>query len=1216
MKYTPQRPAVAAGHVASLAAVLTTYLLVGWAVPEAHPFTAAMFELAGPAVWVVTSPVVVAAIYATGQRVGKYFGVSRRRRQLALGPVTLLLAADAVRNLWILLQVGLPETFNWQFFALVAVATVAVAIAVYTRVPALAVRTFRGLDHDRRVVTATALVAILVVSPVSPFLVQNNLSPTETVSAQDTAIVYDDFEDGDVHDDWNADTSSYWETTTTDPLEGTTSMHFNAGSWNEDIEYNSWSNPDTLSMRFRVDQISSDGNIDIEFSPYGSSGRVGHLAIQDSQFGYYENGNFNGIAPIEANKDYAWGADFTDSSTYDITLYDAETGEQIASESGIPKPNAEDINYLRLGVYTEDYTATFDRLADSVSLQTEADFSGYTKSDDGQTLPNTTIHVNSINYDQLNGTIQEKRDRAEEIQAQIDNVTPSSWASQRDLSPEQILEERNGQRYVLAHSPSDWGIVDPTAVTVPVVGETGLEISNPQVGYGTAYAGTDNPEAGSTVILHIRERKDGVYLQDGVDSAAPGVTTEGTIVVQEIGPGQDGPVVSERTYEADQYLGGLSKDHYFAYANLDRGLYRVYPEDNPEASYILPVGNPGIDIYQYNERLKDVNETLIQQAQDLRDFRGNNTLASQRAVSNETGYWEVTLSNGAVNSTRVVAYNGPDGVTEDPENVTQEDIRQYYEGLNLSQGTVEALQAGSTYLTDGAVTVEAGQQNNLTLQEYSAPQYIGINRSQNLTRRLAEYFFNESFSDLSSTDQLRLENLPRSDLEELYNRTREQVGDSPEVVGQTPDNSDQLPPPSELSTEELRNQIANLSGEISELQDTIESSSNVTERTEQTITAEFIFNRALDSEDVRIDAVYSNGTTQTVSDEYISVDQSTANAVPGVQDQTTVTVDEYPTPSSDVAAISFRATVLDDGEKGTGQATTRNPQFTGTIPQLDNVDFSTLRPGVGEQVTVDVEGSNQFGNLEDVRVYDPTGSQITSTVGGGDATFSPAREGQHTVEVVYSNRGGQNITQRVDIGVLGADVDTPATVRAKTGLTGPYALTGSGLAGGEIQQSGPGRATAIAYVGANDDPPLTVHTHIEELDQSPTADTCTKIARKPDDTSVRQRTSVVTHVGQLDGGAHVYRKVDGELQPIQSDGNQYGSITRAENGTSISTYSAADGEVCVRVVSDPDLGQEINWRVQILQERFPGLPFTDAAGAGLLTALGVSLLFSRRRFET
>ena len=110
MKCTLQRPAVAAGHVASLAAVLTTYLLVGWAVPEAHPVTAAMFELAGPAVWVVASPVVVAAIYAVGHRVGRYFGVSRRHRQLALGPVTLLLVADAARNLWILSRVGPPES--------------------------------------------------------------------------------------------------------------------------------------------------------------------------------------------------------------------------------------------------------------------------------------------------------------------------------------------------------------------------------------------------------------------------------------------------------------------------------------------------------------------------------------------------------------------------------------------------------------------------------------------------------------------------------------------------------------------------------------------------------------------------------------------------------------------------------------------------------------------------------------------------------------------------------------------------------------------------------------------------------------------------------------------------------------------------------------------------------------------------------------------------
>jgi hypothetical protein len=88
------------------------------------------------------------------------------------------------------------------------------------------------------------------------------------------------------------------------------------------------------------------------------------------------------------------------------------------------------------------------------------------------------------------------------------------------------------------------------------------------------------------------------------------------------------------------------------------------------------------------------------------------------------------------------------------------------------------------------------------------------------------------------------------------------------------------------------------------------------------------------------------------------------------------------------------------------------------------------------------------------------------------------------------------------------------------------------------------------------------------------------------------------HLKDLGDDYHVYRRVGGERQPITPDGNQYGSISQ-QNGTTVSTYSGADGEVTVEYVTDPTFVEDVQWRIQTLQERVPNLPFTVGPPVGV-----------------
>jgi len=95
-----------------------------------------------------------------------------------------------------------------------------------------------------------------------------------------------------------------------------------------------------------------------------------------------------------------------------------------------------------------------------------------------------------------------------------------------------------------------------------------------------------------------------------------------------------------------------------------------------------------------------------------------------------------------------------------------------------------------------------------------------------------------------------------------------------------------------------------------------------------------------------------------------------------------------------------------------------NPAFQGTIPELDAIDMSTLRPGVGDSVGMTPRSSAEgYGGAESATVYGPDGQTLNVTRNDERFRWTPEQTGTHTIRLTYSNTIGGEFTETVRVGV-------------------------------------------------------------------------------------------------------------------------------------------------------------------------------------------------------
>jgi len=77
-----------------------------------------------------------------------------------------------------------------------------------------------------------------------------------------------------------------------------------------------------------------------------------------------------------------------------------------------------------------------------------------------------------------------------------------------------------------------------------------------------------------------------------------------------------------------------------------------------------------------------------------------------------------------------------------------------------------------------------------------------------------------------------------------------------------------------------------------------------------------------------------------------------------------------------------------------------NPAFKGTIPELDAIDMSTLRPGVGDSVGMTPRSSAEgYGGAESATVYGPDGQTLNVTRNDERFRWTPEQTGTHTIRL-------------------------------------------------------------------------------------------------------------------------------------------------------------------------------------------------------------------------
>lgn len=861
----------------------------------------------------------------------------------------------------------------------------------------------------------------------------------------------------------------------------------------------------------------------------------------------------------------------------------------------------------------------------------------------GDPCANCTVKVYGFDYAEYNGTQEEIQDEIDEIQSKMANPTPDGWASQGGMDFQLVGDgghfESAANDYVAVHTKEDWGLKGYD-VGGSTIGIDTVEIDQPQI----------QTAASETVVLTLWNPEEQL-TEDAVDSDLPGYTTSGEVVVEH--RGVNGSVMDRNTWQTQDLVRitsvrnidyGGSKTHEAIVLDLDPGFYRVYPKGGEEMAYWVVVGSSDDLIHAYVNTLKDEKNELTNQSKYYDSLRQNGKIEQPlTTTTDEHGRWSIDLGP-QVEEVQATAFRTPPGM--DPQEATRSDVVQYYASYTVSQNSVSFDGApenvsltehhaderlpGSVYLPAGVKTVSDVPQTgvDLTVEEVVRPPYLDMNATQNRSELLKDALRNSNLSiapllqDLNATrGQLESAVGQLQNLTEENQRLRQRFVDllqnrtgGNESVSVTVDVGN-------ASDQELRDRMWALQQSLNQLRtdiDTLETSSSTGDNT---VSSTAVFDAALEQSQVTVIADYSNGSTQVVDDEFVSVDRSTGMAV-GVG-STTVRVENYPLGDAAPGSVSFRYEVATADGLGSARETVENPTVSEAVPALESVRLSTLNPGPDEtvQVTVNGDSDSTFEGVTAAEVYAPNGTQLNSSAVSSDSfNFTTAGPGIHTLKMTINSDGGRTYTETVRVRASPTDRDYPPSIRPVSGPLGMYVLAGDGLSGGTVDvQTAGEQADVVARLPAGEHSPADVHVYTESANLAPDATIDVSVVKGSADESVQKHVGVVVHTQNLDEGNNpiAYRVTSDGKQPITEDGTQYGTINYRDDGAAIKTYTESDGQVEIRTINDPTLVQRgfYLYRVNV-GPVVPDIPLASFFGGEIagLGAAAMILVGGRRLF--
>jgi hypothetical protein len=701
----------------------------------------------------------------------------------AVGSIAVIGVADVLRNLWILSQVGVPESVHPRFGVAIAAVGLAVGVVLTRRrwgAQAAAYASAVRLPHRStcRVVTLSLLVIAVAVAGIWPFV--GPFAAQERVSAA-TGTVLDDYEDGtypDGYSDTAGGTTGDWSRTSTAPYEGDFSLK--SDNDQKAIDYSGPSGQaESFSYAINISSFSDFNNFDVRDNSDaqvivmsiddGSNAQVGELRVRTS--GTYED---TGIV-LSTSKWYQIRYENIDwaNETHDLRVYDADedlVGE--ATNLAFDDTPGSAIDVFRIGGLEIGSKIDYIREnSTTVSPNPQPDLAGHVRDQSGSPVPNATVKV--LEYQTSN------QDEIARLTKRITNPEPPTFDATRSLTGSGSVTDVDGT-YAIAHTADDWDMTRWEIVGRTLVGPDDATLGQPAV----------TLPAGEPVVLSLWDASREATLEDTVDEDLPGRTTDGEIVIERLDAG--GNVDWGKTKQTEPIAeitaienGGTKTHEAVSIENgLSPGFYRVYPEGHPERSYTLavaPDGNVNQLTSSIREDAENARDNLVDRAQELQDCIDNGNCAVSNTTTNETGYFELSASGSSVSEMSVIAYKAPDGMSQ--SSPSPGEITAYYEDQltdaveTEEDGTItcaaDVADVGSYYTDAGMEQVEVPDQDvTLRVRKVGVPEDLDLDQRACLEQDLLDELRNSSLADYAPFIRQNLDDLSTEEITRLLAQIR------------------------------------------------------------------------------------------------------------------------------------------------------------------------------------------------------------------------------------------------------------------------------------------------------------------------------------------------------------------------------------------------------------------------------------------------------------
>ncbi|UTF52744.1 hypothetical protein [Natronosalvus rutilus] len=862
---------------------------------------------------------------------------------------------------------------------------------------------------------------------------------------------------------------------------------------------------------------------------------------------------------------------------------DSGTARAKVWESGTKEPEkwqmVRDFNNFEGYFYANAGNGDYGRevLIDHVDLGGHT-ISGQVLNRHGDPVSNATVEAYGVNFDGLENQADDLEAEADRLLDEAENMVPNDWDSDLQmLGSGGLVDEAQASEwnYIAVHEREDWDLNAEHNWKTKLAWGDGAEI-DPDLGAPSVQTNERN------LVLSIWDPTDvgGTVTdrEDAIDRELPGRTTSGTVVIEQISP--SGEAVDKTKRETEVIAEDVNptyslakKDHEAVRVSLPRNhFYRVYPEGQPESSYVFAIGDPDDFVSAIQSDLRDEANRLTDWSEEIQSTIESGSLTRTTTTTDENGYYELNVQR-PVQKAAVQAYKG------DPE------LLQGELGASVSQlrGLRDMGYNGSIGMTLAPTRTDVPA-NNVTLEmhELDTMPFDGIDDFEELMNQLTEEFLNSSVYQ-DRWDEI-IEEIEGERLSELYENYynlvdgNEELRDRvEELLGRELHDPDDDPSVAEMQAEleAIRQALAEqATGDIG-------IGDGDYEFGDDGLTATWQVPSWVGEDDVAVNLL-TNGTTEPIPDEYISVEPTG-----GFAGTNTVTVSNYPIDDG-VTLADLELVIAGEHGVGDGIISIANPEWDGTAPKIDAVDFTDLSPGPDETVGVSLDATENYDSLVDATVFGPDGNELESslsTSGEDRLTFKTSGAGDYHVRLYIESTSGDifQITERVRAGEQSRS--DRATVRIGQSRLGYHATIGDHLESARVDVDG--SKIGIDVIAPSDEIPGEIHLMPDAGVTTNDVTFDVSVLEGASESRINGNVAVLMHFESgYDDDTLAWR--NGRALP--ADGNTFGEVLVREEKHILVSYTASNGEVYLRTDMDPGWGDRA-WHKADQYIPRPSLPF-------------------------